>query len=273
MQRRQHPEAEQVELHEPGGGAVVLVPLQHRAVLHPPPLDRAHLDHRAVADHHPAGVDAEVARGVLDLGGQVEHRPGNDPRSGACRGALVLGAAAVVATVPHPSMRFDQASCWPGAWPSALAMSRTADLARYVMTLATCAVWWRPCLLVDVLDDLLAPVALDVDVDVRRAVALGRQEALEQQAERHGVGGGDAEGVADRRVGGRPRPGRRCWRSRQNSHEVPHDEEVAGEAELLDDRPARGRSSPRPGPQRQVLAGAAGARRSGGGPSSTTRRR
>ena len=38
--------------------------------------------------------------------------------------------------------------------------------------------------LVDVLDDLLAAVALDVDVDVRRAVALGGEEALEQQAER-----------------------------------------------------------------------------------------
>jgi hypothetical protein len=42
--------------------------------------------------------------------------------------------------------------------------------------------------LVDVLDDLLAPVALDVDVDVGRAVTLGRQEPLEQQPERHRVG-------------------------------------------------------------------------------------
>ncbi len=55
------------------------------------------------------------------------------------------GVFAVDVTVPHPSTRFDHASCWPGAWPSALAMSRTADFARYVMTLATCAVWWRPC--------------------------------------------------------------------------------------------------------------------------------
>ena len=37
---------------------------------------------------------------------------------------------------------------------------------------------------VDVLDDLLAPLVLEVDVDVGRLVALGRDEALEQQVER-----------------------------------------------------------------------------------------
>ena len=130
-------------------------------------------------------------------------------------------------------------------------MSRIADLARYVMTLATCAVWWRPCLRVDVLDDLLAPVALDVDVDVRRAVALGRQEALEQQAERHGVGGGDAEGVADGRVGGAPPALAEDVRAAAELDEVPHDEEVAGEAELLDDRQLVVDRAPRPGPQRR----------------------
>ena len=109
VQRRQHPEAEEVELDESGSGAVVLVPLQYGAIGHPPPLDRAHLDHRAVADHHPAGVDAEVAGGVLDLGGEIEHLT-RGSRSPSCFCALVDGNA-----VPHPSMRLAQASCWPGA--------------------------------------------------------------------------------------------------------------------------------------------------------------
>ena len=34
---------------------------------------------------------------------------------------------------------------------------------------------------VDVLDHLLAPLVLEIDVDVGRLVALGRDEALEQQ--------------------------------------------------------------------------------------------
>ena len=67
VQHREHPEAEQVELHQPGGGAVVLVPLQHRAVLHTRPLDRAELDERPVGQHHAAGVDSEVARKVEHL--------------------------------------------------------------------------------------------------------------------------------------------------------------------------------------------------------------
>ena len=60
------------------------------------------------------------------------------------------------------------------------------------MTLATLAVD-AAVARVDVLDDLLAPIGLDVDVDVGWPVAVGRQEPLEQQPERHGVGGGDAE--------------------------------------------------------------------------------
>ena len=45
--------------------------------------------------------------------------------------------------------------------------------------------------LVDVLDDLLAPLGLDVHVDVGRAVACRGEEPLEEQAEGHGVDVGD----------------------------------------------------------------------------------
>ena len=65
LQRREHAQAEQVELDQADRRAVVLVPLQHGAIRHPPPLDRADLDDRTVADHHPAGVDAQMPRGVL----------------------------------------------------------------------------------------------------------------------------------------------------------------------------------------------------------------
>ena len=58
-------------------------------------------------------------------------------------------------------------------------------------------------LLVDVLDHLLAPLVLEVDVDVGRLVALGRDEALEEQLDAYRVDGGDAEAVADGGVGRR----------------------------------------------------------------------
>ena len=57
--------------------------------------------------------------------------------------------------------------------------------------------------LVDVLDHLLAPLMLEIDVDVRRLVARGADEALEQQIDVGGIDGGDAEAIADGGIGGR----------------------------------------------------------------------
>src|SRR5690606_28816133 len=53
---------------------------------------------------------------------------------------------------------------------------------------------------VDVLDDLLAPLVLEIDVDVGRLVALGRDEALEQEIEALRIDRGHAEAVADRGI-------------------------------------------------------------------------
>src|SRR3546814_11735447 len=67
----------------------------------------------------------------------------------------------------------------------------------------TCALPISPILLVDILHHLLAPLVLEVDVDVRRLVARRGDEALERKVELGGVDRGDAEHVADRGVGGR----------------------------------------------------------------------
>ena len=57
--------------------------------------------------------------------------------------------------------------------------------------------------LVDPLHDDLAPLVLEVDVDVRRLAPLLGDEALEQQVVALGIDGGDAQDVADRGIGGR----------------------------------------------------------------------
>ena len=80
VEHRQHPQPEQVELDEAGGGAVVLVPLENGAVLHRRPLRGAVLDEGTVGDDHAAGVDSEVAGEALHLAGQVEDQR-RDPRS------------------------------------------------------------------------------------------------------------------------------------------------------------------------------------------------
>src|SRR5665811_692934 len=50
--RTEHAKPEQIEFDEPHGGTVVLIPLQDRAVVHAPVLDRADLAHRPVSYTH-----------------------------------------------------------------------------------------------------------------------------------------------------------------------------------------------------------------------------
>ena len=115
---------------------------------------------------------------------------------------------------------------------------------------------------VDVLDHLFAPLVLDVEVDVGRSVALGRQEPFEQQPERDRVGLGDTERVTDRAVRRAPPPLAVDVGAAAELDDVVQQQEVAGEAELLDHAqlvrrsvasPARvadgspGRRPPRPG--------------------------
>src|ERR1019366_6029696 len=78
VDRLEHPETQEVELHEPGGGAIVLVPLEHGPVLHTGPFDRANLRDGAITDHHASWMDAEVAGKALQLGRHREHG-GRDP--------------------------------------------------------------------------------------------------------------------------------------------------------------------------------------------------
>ena len=87
---------------------------------------------------------------------------------------------------------------------------------------------------VDVLDHLLAPLVLEVHVDVGGLAPLGADEALEQEVDALGVDGGDAEAVADRRVGGRAPPLTEDAPIPGEADDVVDGEEVGGEAEPVD---------------------------------------
>src|SRR5262249_4342369 len=50
---------------------------------------------------------------------------------------------------------------------------------------------------VNILDDFFTPLMLEVDVDIRRLLALLADEALEQQIHLHRIDGRDAEHVTD----------------------------------------------------------------------------
>src|SRR4029078_8527607 len=59
---------------------------------------------------------------------------------------------------------------------------------------------------VDVLDNLFAPLVLEIDVDIRWFAPLGRDEPLEQQIGAVGVDFRHAKAETDRGIGGRAAP-------------------------------------------------------------------
>jgi hypothetical protein len=90
-------------------------------------------------------------------------------------------------------------------------------------------------LLPDVGDHLLAPVLAEVDVDVRRLRAVRVEEALEQQVVLQRVYVAQLQDVADQRPAGRAAGAARDALLHREAHEVPDDQEVAGEAHPADD--------------------------------------
>ena len=90
-------------------------------------------------------------------------------------------------------------------------------------------------LLGDVVDDLVAAVDREVDVDVRHRLAARVEEALEEEVVLDRVDVGDLERVGDDRPGRRAaaRPDADPVRLRE-ADEVPDDQEVVGEAHLPD---------------------------------------
>ena len=93
-----------------------------------------------------------------------------------------------------------------------------------------------PVLRVHVLDHLLAPLVLEIDVDVGRLVALPGHEALEQRVHPRRVHLGDAERVAHGRIRRRAPALAQNPLSAREAHHVVHGEEERLVAELGDER-------------------------------------
>ncbi len=79
---------------------------------------------------------------------------------------------------------------------------------------------------VDVLDDLLAPLVFEIDVDVGRLAPLGRDEALEQEVGAVGIDLGDAEAEADRGIGRRAAALAENFLRAREAHDVVDGEEI-----------------------------------------------
>src|SRR5207245_5991969 len=85
------------------------------------------------------------------------------------------------------------------------------------------------------LDDLLAPLVLEIDVDVGRLLALGGDEALEEKIDLGRIDGGDAEAIADRRIRRRATPLAEDVSLAREADDVVDGEEIERVMQLVDE--------------------------------------
>ena len=174
------------------------------------------LRHRGVFDRHQPRQRLARDHKAADMLRQVARKAEQRRRRASIRRAIAGLAGSKPASrkrlrqrlpvVPPRDAIWRARSIWPASKPSALPTSRSALRGaiaddRRGQRRAVAAV-----LLVDVLDHFLAPLMLEIDIDVGRLVALARNEALEQHAHARGIDLGDAQAIAHRRVGGRAAP-------------------------------------------------------------------
>ena len=198
-QRRQHAQRQHVDLQQLERVQVVLVPLHHAAVGHGGVLDRHQARELAARDHEAAGCcDRWRGKPISVCASQAIAAPRASPvqPAGAQRAQHFLLAVPPLVRARH---RVDHA---------VVHAKRAAGVAQHAARSirddhrgqrgAVAAI-----LVVDVLDHFLAALVLEVHVDVGRFVALLADEALEQRVAAYQVDLGDAQAVADGRVGGR----------------------------------------------------------------------
>ena len=168
LDRREHPQPEQVDLQEARVRARVLVPLHDLPPLHRRRLHRADVDQRRGRDHHPAGVLGDVARQPRrPRGSELGQRP---PARRARPQPAPSASSIRVARVPARLVDVDRPRD-----PLHLARRQPQRLAE-VADRAARPVGGegrdqrralRPVALVHPRDQLLADVAREVEVDVR----------------------------------------------------------------------------------------------------------
>ena len=248
LDRREHPQPEQVDLQEARIRARVLVPLHDLPSLHRRRLHRAELDQRRGRDHHPSRVLGHVPGQPRDLRQQLGQRP---PPLGA-RPQPPQGLLHPLPRIPARLVDVDGARepLNLSRWQSQRLAQVTDRTARPVggegrdQRRAL-----RPVPLVHPRDQLLADVPGEVEVDVRYLGQLLVQKAPQEEVVLHRVDVREAGQVTDERAdtraaatAGRQQPPGRVRPAHLHGHltrQLQHvlvEQEEAGEPQLPDQR-------------------------------------
>ena len=163
--------------------------------------DRHHLVEPAARDDEAADVLRQMAREADDLARQrrdLLHAP-----AVADRARLRVTASCDTDPPPPPQIEDDSAPMVSSRQAEGLADLADGRAAAIGDHGGGDAGALAAVFAVDVLDHLLAPLVLEIDVDVGRLAPLRRDEALEQQIGAVGIDLGDAEAEAHRGIGRR----------------------------------------------------------------------
>ncbi len=226
----EHPERQHIHLHELEDVDVVLVPLDDLAVDHAGGLDRHEVVEPVIGENEAAWMLRQVPGRALELLRKFERQPQSAIGEVEIEFA---GACLVDALAVTPDLGGKQLGEVLGQ------AERLADIAdgalgviahhRRAQGAVVAAVG-----LVDPLHDDLAPLMLEVDIDIRRLVALLRDKALEQEIVALGIDAGDAQHIADRGVGGRASALAQDVLAARELHDGVHGQKVGGVLQDLD---------------------------------------
>ncbi len=221
----EHAQRQAVDLHQAGGIQIVLVPLDDGAVGHRRVFYRHQGRQRMLGDDETARMLRQVAWEVDQLGGQCQQ----PPHQGCVRieTALAEGFRQRDAATPVVHRRAEFVDLVHRQ------AERTGDVAdRAAATVADCYCGQCGALaaiaLEHVLQHFLAALVLEVDVDVRRLIALGGDEAFKQQIAARRIDLGHAQHKAHRRIGRRATPLAEDVLAAGEAHDVMHGKEVGG---------------------------------------------
>ncbi len=222
-QRRQHAERQHVDLEKAERVEIILVPLDHRAVVHRRVHDRRDLVEPVAGDDEAAAVLGQMAWKADQLFRHLERE-----LEGRVGGIKPYRAHAILADrrcLLSPGRSVESGDD---------IVREAEDLGRFADRRARAIGDHRggeagalaPIAIIDILDHLFAPLVLEVDVDVGRLVALGRDEALEQKIEMRRIDLSDAKAITDRGIGRRAAALTEDSLRAREAHDVVHGEEV-----------------------------------------------
>ena len=228
---REHAQGEYIHLKQAEGLDVFLIPLDHGALRHAGVLHRHQCGDGAAGDDEAAHVLRQVARKAENLLYQRIEQLGSLAVPGH---ALLLETFGEIGAAIPPGERLGEIIHEHGIQPQ-----RAAHIAHgAARTVGDNGGRQRGALVgvlaVDVLDHLLAPLVLEIHVDIRRLIALPRNKALEQQRHLHRRHLGDEQAVTHHRVGGGAAALAENIALAGEAHDVVHGEKVVLVLEFAD---------------------------------------